>query len=117
MDLKKFLSYTPFKLGLAILLFALFVPFITYFNGTMCNQAPCPSSSIGSIASWAFQSLSWSIAELTATQYRIFQFHGLPHIYSLDILLALFGIAICYVIACALVHFLAKKPAPRAKKK
>ncbi|MCX6771699.1 MAG: hypothetical protein NTX79_06605 [Candidatus Micrarchaeota archaeon] len=96
-DWKEFLTPSWKKAAVAALLFILFVPFINYWNGIMCIRAPCPSSSAGSML--------------------LFALSGPRHIYSLDLPIALAGIAVCYAIACALVSFLAKRRGKAVKGK
>ncbi|MFA5930333.1 MAG: hypothetical protein WC861_05610 [Candidatus Micrarchaeia archaeon] len=82
-ELKEFLKPSRNKCAAAALLFILFVPFITYWNGTMCIQAPCPSESAGSML--------------------LFLFSGPRHIYSLNFPVAMLGLALSYAFACALL--------------
>ncbi|MFA6907679.1 MAG: hypothetical protein WC263_02525 [Candidatus Micrarchaeia archaeon] len=88
-DLNAFLKPSWKKAAIAALLFILFVPFINHDNGIRCIRAPCPSSSVGSFASWLLFG-PWA--------------HSQPaHVYSIDLFIALIGIAVCYALACALL--------------
>ena len=93
MDMKEFLAPTPFKLALAVLLFALFVPFITYDTGIRCIRAPCPSAATNSVLVYAYYSLI------------VF-----PHtsIYALNFQMLAIGLALSYPASCFL-FFLAQK--------
>ena len=83
-DWKEFLRPSWKKAAVAALLFVLFVPFITYWNGIMCIRAPCPSDGIGSLIMFILLSPTHTI-------------------YSLNFSIALIGLVICYAIACALL--------------
>ena len=87
MNWKEFLKPSWQKIAVAALLFVLFVPFITYWNGIMCFRAPCPSDTTGSL-------LMFALLSPTHTAY------------SLNFPIALIGAGICYALACA---FLGKK--------
>lgn len=103
MDWKALLKPSKEKFLAAILIFALFVPFVTYDNGIRCFMAPCPASDTGSVFSWLFPR-SWS----NYTFMLFGQRQSLPmpaHVYSLDIPLALFGFAVCYAAACFSIPF------------
>jgi len=82
-DCKWFLRPSWKKAAVAALLFFLFVPFITYWNGIMCFRAPCPSDSTGSVLMFL----------LTAPNHLIYQ------VYYLN---ALAGAFVCYAISCFL---------------
>ena len=83
-NLKEFLGPSWQKIAVAALLFVLFVPFITYWNGIMCIRAPCPSDTTGSL-------LMFALLSPTHTAY------------SLNLPIALIGAAVCYAFACALL--------------
>jgi len=83
-DWKAFLKPSWKKAAVAALLFVLFVPFITYWDGIMCVRAPCPSDSMGSLLMFILLSPVYSI-------------------YSLNFPIALVGAAVCYALACALL--------------
>lgn len=84
MNWNEFLAPSWQKAAVAALLFALFVPFITYWNGIMCIRAPCPSDAAGSLLIFA----------LLAPTHTV---------YSLNLPIALVGAIVCYALACALL--------------
>ena len=106
MGWQDFLKPTKAKLLLAALLFFLFVPFIIYDNGIRCFMAPCPASDAGSAFSWLFPR-NWSNYTFMLFGQRQ-SFPMPPHVYSLDLPLALIGIALSCLASCLLLFLLSK---------
>jgi len=88
-DMKGILKPSRNKYAAAALLFILFVPFLTYDNGTRCIRAPCPSSDSGSLFAFAM-------------------FSPTHVLYQADLLLAAAGLVASYLAACALLQWQAQ---------
>lgn len=80
---KGFLAPTVMKLAMALLVFLLFVPFISHDNGIRCIKAPCPSVSTSPA----------SIYFLFYPQYQIYEFQYVT---------AAIGLAVSYLVSCAI---------------
>lgn len=89
MDWKSFLKPTKSKLGLAAVLFLLFVPFINYDNGIRCIRAPCPADTTGSVVMYSLQ--------VAAENWRS------VHIYHYELGLLAIGTIAAYLASCLLV--------------
>ncbi len=94
-ELRNMLKPSRFKIALFIILFLVFVPFAEFDNGIRCIRAPCPSSSIGSIAMYLL-------------------YHS--PIYQIYIISIIVGAVAAYLISCLLVSLAANVLISRRRK-
>lgn len=86
----KLFKPTILKIFLTLILFVLFVPFLSYDTGIRCITTPCPSETSGSLVQYLFHKT-------------------VPTIYGAHLGIFIYGLILSYILSAVIVIYFRKK--------